>query len=71
MWRLKDCPRCRRDVFIYQSINGNQYAECFRCGYRTQLVRIVEVREKVSKDNLKQTLEAPESVSERKITEKR
>ncbi len=37
MWRTNGCPRCDSDTLVYQTVSGNQYEECFRCGYRRKL----------------------------------
>ncbi len=41
MMKLKNCPRCRGDLYLSQDIYGKFYS-CIQCGY---LRDIVEVRE--------------------------
>lgn len=36
MWRIKQCPRCRGDVYIHQDIHG-WYEECLQCSYTRDL----------------------------------
>jgi len=37
LWQPKSCPKCESDTFIYHTVSGNQYEECFRCGYRSKV----------------------------------
>ena len=53
MWKLKACPRCGGDIFPDWEQHV-WFEHCLQCGYSRVLPGIVEVREKVSKDNLKQ-----------------
>ena len=52
-WKLKACPRCGGDIFLDWEQHA-WYEDCLQCGYTRVLQSIVEVREKVNKDNLKQ-----------------
>jgi len=52
-WKLKACPRCGGDIFLDWEQHV-WYEDCLQCGYTRVLQSIVEVREKVNKDNLKQ-----------------
>ena len=36
MVHLKDCPRCRGDMYIERDIYG-AYKECLQCGYMIDL----------------------------------
>jgi ribosomal protein S27AE len=31
-WKLKSCPRCKGDIFIYRETDG-WYEHCLLCGY--------------------------------------
>ena len=53
MWKFKACPRCGGDVFIDSDEDG-WYEQCLQCSYHTDLPIAIEVREKVSKRNLRQ-----------------
>jgi len=37
LWEINGCPKCDSDTFVYQTVSGNKYEECFRCGYRNRL----------------------------------
>jgi hypothetical protein len=37
VWQQKGCPKCNSDIFIYQTVSGENYEMCFRCGYRNRL----------------------------------
>jgi len=39
------CPKCDSDTFVYQTVSGNKYEECFRCGYRNRLYSATEGEE--------------------------
>ncbi len=52
-WKLKACPRCGGDIFPDWERHVS-YEHCLQCGYSRILQSIVEVSEKVNKDNLKQ-----------------
>ena len=43
MWRFKGCPRCKGDMLVNQDHN-DWYEWCLQCGYRHDLIDIMEVR---------------------------
>ena len=51
MWKLKACPRCGGDVFIYRGLD-NWYEQCLQCGYQRELsdIRELGVRPKREKE---------------------
>jgi len=49
-----DCPKCNSDTFVYQTVSGNQYEECFRCGYRNKLDSATKGEETVGEGSLGQ-----------------
>ena len=51
LWKFNGCPRCERDIFIYQTAKGSRYEECFRCGYRAELDRSIETEEMLNEAN--------------------
>jgi len=40
-WKLKGCPRCGGDTFIYEELCG-WYEHCLQCGYMCDLRGAVE-----------------------------
>lgn len=40
-WKLKSCPRCMGDTFLYEDIDG-WYEQCLQCGYRRELKSIAK-----------------------------
>ncbi|RLC63950.1 MAG: hypothetical protein DRI01_04275 [Chloroflexi bacterium] len=54
MWKFNGCPRCERDVFVYQTVNGMWHERCFRCGYRAEVGSMVEAEDTLTEDSLGQ-----------------
>jgi len=54
LWKFNGCPRCGRDVFLYQNINGIRHERCFLCGYHAELGSIGETEEMLSEASLGQ-----------------
>jgi Zn ribbon nucleic-acid-binding protein len=52
--KLNSCPKCDSDTFVYQTVSGNKYEECFRCGYRNKLDCSVDAEEILSEASLGQ-----------------
>jgi hypothetical protein len=46
IWKLKNCPRCRGDMFLDSDMDG-WYEQCMQCSYRKELKTLVELREKI------------------------
>ena len=42
-WKLKNCPRCKGDVFIDRDLDG-WYAQCLQCSYRQELKDIADFK---------------------------
>lgn len=55
MQKPNSCPKCDSDTFVYQTVSGNKYEECFRCGYRSRLDSYVGAEEMLSEASLGQT----------------
>jgi len=43
-WKFKSCPRCDGDMFIARDQYG-WYKDCIQCGYRHDLIDIVELEQ--------------------------
>ena len=43
-WKLKSCPRCDGDMFVDKEEYG-WYEDCIQCGYRRDLIDIVELEQ--------------------------
>ncbi|RLC61512.1 MAG: hypothetical protein DRI01_08395 [Chloroflexi bacterium] len=49
----KRCPKCGGNIYLDRDYHG-WYEKCLQCGYTCDLGSIVDVREKVGKNNLGQ-----------------
>jgi hypothetical protein len=42
-WKIKSCPRCGGDLFVYSDLEG-WYEECLQCAYERELKSTAPVR---------------------------
>lgn len=47
MWKLKSCPRCGGDIFIYRNIDG-WCEQCLQCSYQHELKELVEFKKQAA-----------------------
>ncbi len=55
MWKLKECARCRGDVFVEQYEHG-WYKQCLRCGYYTELPCVIKPKRQPFMDQKELTI---------------
>ena len=46
MWKLKNCPRCKDDMFINKDMDG-WYEQCLQCSCRYELKELAKFKEQL------------------------
>lgn len=46
MWKLKNCPRCKGDMFIYEDMDC-WYEQCLQCSCRHELMELAKFKEQL------------------------
>jgi DNA-directed RNA polymerase subunit M/transcription elongation factor TFIIS len=47
MWYLKNCPRCRGNIFIDEDVGG-RFEKCLQCGYEREILNTSPVNKSQS-----------------------
>ena len=45
-WKLKNCPKCKGDLYVYKDLDECWYELCLQCGYTAELKDITGIRDK-------------------------